>query len=425
MENGLEILHLIPGLQGGAGRAATRIHLSLLKHTDSTLQSRIRCLEGDSAVPGLITGYPTKASRIAAKIRDKLNSFINRQFRGDPYLYHSFGYPGIGCPEDINHSSADIVHLHWCGGCLISIEEIARIRKPIIWTLHDQWAFCGAEHYASLSNSGDYRFREGYSHYNRPLNEKGPDLNRQTWERKKRSWRHPFQVVAPSRWLADGVQQSALMRGWPVDVIPHPLDTGQWTPIDKMAARQALHLPQDTKIILFGVDMGSSNPNKGAQLLLQALHLLKERVGDPDSLSLAVFGQRLSSSLSPYPFTYHFLGRFHDDVSLRLAYSAADLLVMPSRVEAFGLTAAEAHACGVPVVAFNTSGLRDIVDDGLTGRLADPFEPVSLSSCIEWVLQDPQRCAALGHAARDKAQRTWAESVVSEQYRCLYNRLIP
>jgi glycosyltransferase involved in cell wall biosynthesis len=424
MGKAIEILHLIPGLQGGAGRAASRIHLSLIKANESSLQSRIRCLTGDASITGVISGYPSKASLFWVRLQDKLHFLLNKNFRGDSHLYHSFGSASIGTPAAINNSSVNVVHLHWCGGGLLSIEDIARIHKPILWTLHDQWAFCGGEHYASFSKSGSYRFLEGYTCRNRPDNESGPDLNRHTWQRKQRSWKHPFQIIAPSRWLAEGVRQSSLMGGWPVQVIPHPIDTEQWSPIDKIAARQAFQLPQGKKIILFGVDVGSSNPNKGAHLLLQALYLLNHQCADPDSFHLAVFGQQLSPDLSRYPFSYHFLGRLHDDVALRLAYSAADLLVMPSRVEAFGLTAAEAHACAVPVVAFNTSGLRDIIDDYQTGRLADPFDPASLADCIDWVTSDPNRCHALGNAAREKAVKTWSEPIVAHQYIDIYTKLI-
>jgi glycosyltransferase involved in cell wall biosynthesis len=93
---------------------------------------------------------------------------------------------------------------------------------------------------------------------------------------------------------------------------------------------------------------------------------------------------------------------------------------MPSRVEAFGLTAAEAHACGTPVVCFNATGLADIVDHGITGSLAEPFDPVSLAHSIAWVIEDQERCARLGQAARRKAEATWAEPLIAKQYLNLY-----
>jgi hypothetical protein len=81
---------------------------------------------------------------------------------------------------------------------MMAISDIARIRKLIVWTLHDMWAFCGADHYTT-----DQRWCEGYRRDNRPVHESGFDLNRHTWQRKRQHWRRPLQIVCPSQWLAD------------------------------------------------------------------------------------------------------------------------------------------------------------------------------------------------------------------------------
>lgn len=427
----LKVLQLIPSLSGGAGRAAWRIHQCLQSAESdggiSDVDSTIRCLSSPFQDCSIQSGYPSRWHQYQVRLRERWEAFTTRSFRGDPGIFHSFGSPGLGLHRVINQSSIDLVHLHWCGGHLLSIEELGQLRRPLLWTLHDQWAFCGAEHYASVSLSGGLRFIEGYRIDNRPTSEQGPDLNRSTWQRKRRAWRRPFQIVAPSRWLADGVRQSALLRGWPVVVIPHPLDLSLWQPSDQRFARQALQLPLDRRVILFGVDSGCAKPNKGADLLLRSLqHLQAEDPTFADSLHLAVFGQQLSPQQRQSLAGLHvqFLGRFHDDVSLRLAYSAADVLVMPSRLEAFGLTAAEAHACGTPVVCFDSSGLRDIVDHQGTGWRAVPFEPASLARGIAWVLADPQRRLDLGQAARQKALQAWAPELVRDQYVSLYRQIL-
>jgi glycosyltransferase involved in cell wall biosynthesis len=421
----LRVLHLVPSLAGGAGRAAWRIHHCLNPdHGASELSSAIRCLDSSLHGPAIQVGYPSRWVEVLAKGLERFVSIGSRGFQADPGVFHSFGYPGIGIPKAINQSPVDLVHLHWCGGNLITIEDVARIRKPIVWTLHDQWAFCGAEHLASRSSTGGYRYVEGYTEHNRLLSERGPDLNRLTWARKKKAWRQPFQIVAPSRWLASCAQQSCLMQHWPVAVIPHPIDTDVWRPLNKAFAREALNLPQGMPIILFGVDTGCAKPNKGADLLMRALSLLSEGDQLSTGFELAVFGQMLAQHQLPEGMNYHFLGRFRDDVSLRLAYSAADLLVMPSRVEAFGLTAAEAHACGTPVVAFRTSGLRDVIDHQQTGALAEPFDPFSLAHSIAWVLRDQESLNNLSLAARAKAEFHWSEPIVGPQYYDIYRSVL-
>jgi glycosyltransferase involved in cell wall biosynthesis len=301
---------------------------------------------------------------------------------------------------------------------MLSIVDLSRIRKPTIWTLHDMWAFCGAEPYTT-----DHRWRFGYHIDNRPDHESGFDLNRTTWERKRKHWRHPLQIVCPSRWLADCVQTSVLLGDWPVGVVPNPIDIDRWQPIDQHLARDLLGLRQDTTLLLFGALGGGNDPRKGMDLLLAALAQLRTESFQKD-LQLVVFGQCAPQSLPKLGFPVHYFGHLHDDLSLRVLYSAADLMVVPSRLEVFGQTASEAHACGTPVVAFKTSGLTDIVDDRVTGALAEPFEVASLAATIRWVLDDAQRLRKLGLAARSRAERLWNPERVAALYSALYSQVL-
>jgi len=166
----------------------------------------------------------------------------------------------------INNSDADIVHLHWIQREMLSIKDISKIKKLIVWTLHDMCAFCGAEHYTN-----DNRWREGYYPNNRPNYESGFDLNRWTWNRKKKYWKLPIQIVTPSNWLAKCVKASALIKSWPVSVIANPVDTDHWKLMDKKNVRQLLNLSQDANLILFGAAGGGKNLLKGYDLLSSPL----------------------------------------------------------------------------------------------------------------------------------------------------------
>ena len=401
-------------INGGAARAAYRIHHALRSSgIDSQMFVNVAA-SGDWTVQG-----PTsKWAKAMGHIRPHF-ALPWRQLHhtGNPII-HSPSVLQSPWPERLNASEADLVHLHWVQGEMLSIADIARIRKPIVWTLHDMWAFCGAEHYTT-----DHRWRDGYRRDNRPSYESGFDLNRHTWQRKRNHWRQPLQIVCPSQWLADCVRASALMHDWPVSVVPHPIDLNRWQPFDQRLARQLLNLPQECPLLLFGAMGGGKDPRKGIDLLLAALALLRTEP-NLQNLQLVVFGQLAPQSPPQLGFPVHYTGHLHDHLSLRALYSAADLLVVPSRQEAFGQTASEAHACGTPVVAFNTGGLPDIVADRVTGALAEPFEPASLASGIRWVLEGPQRRRALGSAARERSERLWAPARVAGLYSEVYGRAI-
>ena len=99
-------------------------------------------------------------------------------------------------------------------------------------------------------------------------------------------------------------------------------------------------------------------------------------------------------------------------------------MVVPSKQEAFGQTASEAMACGTHVVAFDTTGLKDIVDHKKNGYLARPFDIEDLAHGIGWVLSDSERHHALALAAREKVEREFEIELVARQYLGLYKKLV-
>jgi len=104
-------------------------------------------------------------------------------------------------------------------------------------------------------------------------------------------------------------------------------------------------------------------------------------------------------------------------------YSLADVFVCPSRIDNLPNTVAEAMACGVPCVAFEIGGLPDMIDHGINGWLATPFDPVDLLKGIKWVLQ-PENSDILKQHARKKALAEFSLSVMSERYQYLYEELL-
>lgn len=399
-------------MQGGASRAAYRLYQALLQQgIDSRLWTN-HTQTGDSTVQVPQSSWHQTFNRIRISQSKKLTKTLKT---GNPVL-HSPALLPSRWPQRVNASDADIINLHWINFEMLSIEDVARIKKPIVWTLHDMWAFCGAEHYTD-----DSRFREGYSAENRPFQESGFDLNRWVWNRKLKAWKHPIQIVTPSRWLAECVRQSVLMRDWPVNIIPNALDTAIWQPIERDIARSLLGLPKDGSLLTFGAVGGGNDPRKGADLLFDALNHLRGQMPD---LQLLIFGERRPVTLPDIGFPIHYLGPLHDDLSLKIAYSAADAMLVPSRREAFGQTASEAHACGTPVIAFDTCGLPDIVTHKKNGWLAKAFDSEDLAAGIKWVLEDDERWKALSKQARYDAVTRFSYPVVAKVYQTVYEQVL-
>jgi glycosyltransferase involved in cell wall biosynthesis len=395
-------------VQGGAARAAYRIHHALRQHGIDSIMSVSWAVAGDWTVQGPTSG----SERFGTRFRKHIDDFVVKSLRTDNGVLHSPAILPSSWAIQFGNLDVSIVHLNWICGGMLSVADIGRLTKPVVWTLHDMWAFCGAEHYTE-----DNRWREGYASWNRPAYESGFDLNRWTWQRKLRHWRNPMHIVAPSRWLAQCARQSKLMGEWPVCVIPNPIDTVQWRPIDKRIARELLHLPLDVPLLLFGAMGGAADPRKGFDLLQQGLSNL---CGNLPGLELVVFGQLAPKVPRELGFSVHYTGHLHDEISLQLLYSAADVLVIPSRQDNLPNTGVESLACGTPVVAFDVGGLPDIVSHKQTGYLAQAFNVDDLARGIQWVLADSKRYTDLSVNARQDAVMRFAYPVVAKQYLQVY-----
>ena len=397
---------------GGAARAAYRIHHALLA---SGVDSRM-WVNKASAGDWTVEGPTSRLGKASVAIRSHVvKPLVNALKTADPIIHSPQILPSRWVKR-INASHADLVHLHWVQGEMLPIADIGRIKKPVVWTLHDMWAFCGAEHYTDVE-----RWRTGYRKDNRPSYEGGVDLNRWTWQRKRKHWLRPMHIVTPSRWLADCVRQSGLMRDWPVTVVSNALDTESWRPLPQPLARELLGLPADVPLVLFGAMGGGRDPRKGFDLLLRAFEALSKNYQD-QGLELVIFGQLAPQTPPDLGMPIHYTGHLQDDLSLRALYSAADVLVLPSRQDNLPNTGVEAHACGTPVVAFDIGGFPDIVEHKRTGYLAQAFESEDLAEGIRWVLDNVEN-ANLRNNARARAVSRFAYPVVADQYRAVYSQL--
>jgi len=287
----------------------------------------------------------------------------------------------------INQSDFDIVHLHWVAFSTISIEDIAKIQKPIVWTMHDSWLFCGAEHHPNVLEN-DTRFIEGYTEENFPQTSSGVDICRITWERKKKAWKNKkFHFVALCNRHGNCLTDSALFKGEQATVIPSPIPK-EFRPISitaKKMLKQILNIPLNKQIIGFGaVNVNSSNKTsvKGEIFLLNAIKKIKEK----QNCFMVIFGAMDDKFSQMLPIKSVSAGKIFDANLLNAVYNCLDCFVAPSLIETFCNTAHEAMHCGVPVCGFDVLGISECVAHKQTGYLARPFNTGDLARGIEFCL---------------------------------------
>jgi glycosyltransferase involved in cell wall biosynthesis len=168
----------------------------------------------------------------------------------------------------------------------------------------------------------------------------------------------------------------------------------------------------------------TTDHNKGFHLLQPALRKLAAGRGNGKETEVIIFGASEPAEPPDFGMKTRFMGRLHDDVSLALLYSAADIFVAPSIQENLANTVVEAMACATPCIAFNIGGMPDMIDHMKNGYLARPYEPEDLAHGISWILGDENRIKRLSTAAREKAVNEFSMELMTRRYRELYADII-
>jgi len=399
-------------INGGAARAAYRLHCALL---DAGIDSQM-LVQAKTSDDYTVIANETKIQKGLARLRPTLDAIPIQFYKNrTKTLFSPAWLPSLGLAERINALNPDVVHLHWINAGILRIEELAKIKSPIVWSLHDMWAFTGGCHYDE--NCEGYKQHCGNCKVLASLKEN--DLSRRIHNRKSKAFQRieSLTIIGLSQWLANCAKESQLFRSQRVECLPNPIDIDVFSPFDKSQARALLNLPTNKKLILFGAMGATSDPRKGFNELTDALSLLER-----DDIELVVFGSNRPKESQGFKHKAHYSGHLHDDVTLRVLYSAADVMIVPSLQENLSNAIMESLACGTPVVGFEVGGNSDLIEHQVNGYLAQPFDVGGLAKGIEWVL-NAENYTQLCANAREKVVTTFDSQLVAKQYIAFYKKI--
>ena len=402
-------------IEGGAARAAYRLHCALL---EKGIESQMLVQNKKSDDFTVKTVADSKLERIMAFLRPKMEALPLKLYKNRKrVLFSSAWVPSCATVRKINAMKPDIVHLHWICNGVLRIEDLAKIEAPIVWSLHDMWAFTGGCHYDK--ECGKYLAECGVCSVLGSSVEN--DLSRKVFERKRRTYfkMDRMYIVGLSKWLHKTAKQSTLLAQKRHINLPNPIDTTLFKPVDRIEARKLWRLPQDKKLVLFGAVNPLEDSRKGFFQLSEALRGIN-RTGDTE---LVVFGSSRPENAPEFGFETYYLGSLSDDVSLVSLYSAVDVVVVPSLQENLSNTIMESLSCGTPVVAFDTGGNSDMIEHKKNGYLAKPFDAADLAKGIEWVLESDDY-ADLCRRAREKVLEEFDAETVAREYIKLYESIL-
>lgn len=423
----MKVLHVNTYQYWGAAKACIRLHEGLLaqgvdskllslkvNHIRTTVASYQYDKKEVARAPTFRQRLRDKTKRLLAELHidiDKNKTFPNH-LAGRPTHFEVFST--LENVYDISQNKlvqeADIINLHWVAG-FFDYTALKKIKKPIIWTLHDMNPFTGGCHY----DGGCGKFTTNCSHCPQLEGTINHNLSHHILNKKKEALvgLHAFHIVSPSFWLKEQSQKS-VFRAYPHACIPNSFPTNTFQPRDKAFSRNLLDLPTDKKIVLFVAD-SIHNTRKGYTYLVEALAKLSDK-----NILLCAIGSKTNLLNSNIPCVE--LGRIEDERLMSVAYAAADVFVIPSLEDNLPNTVAESLCCGTPVIGFNVGGIPDMVQDGTNGYLCPEISIEALKNTIEKFLANPTVFDR--EKISKEAHEKYALEVQAKAYIDLYKKIL-
>lgn len=334
-----------------------------------------------------------------AFLRTKLGSFFHRHIINKFCTWGVFSFPlwSFHIHKHPLVNEADIIYLHWVAGGMLSTKEIKKIfktGKKVIWYMHDMNPITGGCHYAM--NCNKYTTKNGC--HDCPFLRKryGLDLAKIQWKRRFKNWSiyKNCEIMTPSNWLANCAKESTIWKTHKVSVVPNVINTKKFKPLNKKIAKELFNLDYNKHTILFGADSIKSD-YKGWNYLKDALNKL-----DPNKYELIVFGEKNQTIIEDVKIKCFFTGFLQDELSLIMAYNAADTFITPSLADNYPNVILEAMSCGVPCIGFKTGGIPDLIHHEITGLLTETGNTDGLANCIERLFKSNEYYTKLTHNAR-------------------------
>jgi len=316
--------------------------------------------------------------------------------------------------------SFDVIHLHNLHAGFfnyLALPLLAR-RKPVVWTLHDMWAFTGHCGYSMecarwKTGCGKCPHLHTYPYMHR-------DASALEWRLKRWSYdQSQLNITAPSRWLAEQARSSPLLGKHPVLHIPYSIDTQIWKPAPRAEARQRFGLPADA-IVLLAVANDLTEPRKGGKQLLDILQGLPTAV--KEKCVLLVAGKGNSGPFETSGVRVFQAGYLETERDRSLLYSAADLMLFTSMADNLPLVLMEAMACELPVVAFDVGGVSDLVRDHESGSLVAPFDTGRYAESLLHLLAEADLRQAMGQKGRQLMASEFSQKREASAFLDLYAR---
>jgi glycosyltransferase involved in cell wall biosynthesis len=309
-----------------------------------------------------------------------------------------------------------LLNIHWIGDETISIENLIRIGKPLIWTCHDAWSILPRFHNKAIHNN-NYENLDDYS--SKELNSFNKLLDHVYYQRKFKLSKHIECIISPSKWLKDLISKSNFYQNHQIEVIPNPVPGVFFKPNSTFQSYKS-NFDKSKKTILFGGSDIESNPSKGLSQVIQIYNELRKRRKD---IELAIFGNHSSTVKYDSVNEIHWLGRIDSTKKLAQLYKDSHLLIYFSDIDNLPQVLTEAQASGLPIISKKIGGIPDIIEHNKNGFLVNSTEDRALKTYIDFLLDSKVNYDTFSAESVKHAFENYSYDVVANKYKKLFDSL--
>ncbi|NUN70895.1 MAG: glycosyltransferase [Bacteroidetes bacterium] len=332
-------------------------------------------------------------------------------------LQSRFSWTPLALEHSRQFRNADIVHYQLINNNYFNITMLPHLsrRRPSVWTLHDMWAFTGHCVFSHdcerwLTGCGECPDLTSFVPMTR-------DRTDTMWKVKQRMFsRWNGDIIVASEWMRSRVQQSPVLSGQRVHYVPFGIDERIFAPVDRQAARTALGIGEEAFVI--GV-RASKQRYKGFPQLRECLSNLD--TGRP-TVILTFDKTGLLDDFNDR-YTVIDAGWVDDQRRLSMLFNAMDVFITPSTAESFNLTAIEAMACEVPVIAFSTTPMEDLVRKDRAGVIVPHKDAHAMAAAVSGLARNEARRRSLGSEGRSIVLQDYTFALHAERMMAVYHEV--
>lgn len=311
----------------------------------------------------------------------------------------------------------DIVHYHNIHSNYYNFNNIKKIASkiPVVWTLHDMWAFTGRCTYSYDCIHWMYNCGKCEDKIN-TFPAMKIDNSSKVLDYKKRAFMsNNIQIITPSKWL-ENLARKSFMKNMNIKTIYNGVDIDLYKYNEKDNMREIYNLNKD-KIYILLISANINDPRKGFKNIIEVLN----KVENKDRYGILLVGKELDNNVIDNSFELIQFGYIKDENKLNQVYSLADIFIMPTLADNFPCTILESMSSGTPVMSFNIGGIPEQITDK-TGWLLEPLDNEGILNIINNLQKD--ECQEKGKLARLRVEKYFSLEKCINEYIKLYNSIV-